>query len=382
MSLGEVLDGDRMAKSMYHLNFKENVEKKKLCSLKLEKKDLEKLSEAVEDQYYFEFVVDDLPLRNFVGHLEEGHIFPHTHKIMLWTHYNFLFEYNNQQIIGANVTVSNPILIPEEAEDDMEISHTYSVSWMPTNIKYEDRLDRFKSRKFFPITLEIHWLSIINSIVLAFLLISFVAVILMRIVKKDFARYSEDPNGRPSLLTIFPHLHLIIFCFFLFLLFKGDADEYGWKIIHSDVFRFPQRKMLFCAVLGVGAQMLTIATIIIVLALAGQLNVHRHGAVNVASCFLYALTSFVSGFVACRFFKQMGEGFRWVQCVHLTSCIFAVPFFVLWGIQNSVAWAYHSTQALPFTTIVLMLMVWIFVGKAAPIFTNFIIFILILFYLM
>lgn len=109
--------------------------------------------------------------------------------------------------------------------------------------------------------------------------------------------------------------------------------------------------------------MLSMATIIIVLALAGQLNVHRHGAVNAASCFLYALTSFVSGFVACRFFKQMGEGFRWVQCVHLTSCIFAVPFFIVWGIQNSVAWIYHSTQALPFTTIVLMMMVWIFVGK-------------------
>lgn len=109
--------------------------------------------------------------------------------------------------------------------------------------------------------------------------------------------------------------------------------------------------------------MLCMATIIIVLALAGQFNVHRHGAVNVASCFLYALTSFVSGFVACRFFKQMGEGFRWVQCVHLTSCLFAIPFFILWGIQNTVAWIYHSTQALPLTTVILMMLVWLFVGK-------------------
>ena len=147
------------------------------------------------------------------------------------------------------------------------------------------------------------------------------------------------------------------------LILTGDADEYGWKIIHSDVFRFPQNKMLFCSVLGVGSQLICMATTIIFLALLGQLGTHRHGAVNAASCFLYALTSFISGFVACRFFKQMGEGFRWVQCVHLTSCLFAVPFFVLWGFQNTVAWLYNSTQALPITTVILMMAVWLFVGK-------------------
>ena len=346
-----------MAKSLYKLQFKENVDKKKLCTLQLEKKEVEKLSEAIEDQYYFEFVVDDLPLRNFVGHLEETRMFPHTHKITLWTHYDFTFEYNDRQIISANVTVSEGIDLPETAESDVEVTHTYSVKWISTSVKYEDRLDRFKARKFFPVTLEIHWLSVINSMVLAFLLISFVAVILMRIVKKDFARYSEDSTGKNQLNILqFHYTH------FYCLRKTGDGDEYGWKIIHSDVFRFPQRKMLFCAVLGVGSQLLCMAIIIITLALAGQFSVHRHGAVNAASCFLYALTSFVSGYVACRFFKQMGEGFRWVQCVHLTSCLFAVPFFILWGIQNTVAWMYHSTQALPFTTVLLMLMVWVFVG--------------------
>jgi transmembrane 9 superfamily protein 1 len=184
-----------MAKSLYKLKFKADVEKKQLCTLKLKKKELEKLSEAIEDQYYFEFVVDDLPLRSFVGHLEEGRLFPHTHKMSVWTQYDFVFEYNDKQIITANVSVSDGIGLPETTETDFEITHTYSVKWIPTSVKFEDRLDRFKARKFFPVTLEIHWLSIMNSMVLAFLLISFVAVILMRVVKKDFARYSEDPTG-------------------------------------------------------------------------------------------------------------------------------------------------------------------------------------------
>lgn len=35
LSLGEVLDGDRMAESLYHIRFRENVEKKTLCQLTL-----------------------------------------------------------------------------------------------------------------------------------------------------------------------------------------------------------------------------------------------------------------------------------------------------------------------------------------------------------
>lgn len=39
-----------------------------------------------------------------------------------------------------------------------------------------------------------------------------------------------------------------------------DQGDNGWKIIHTEVFRFPPYKSLLCAVLGVGAQFLTLAT--------------------------------------------------------------------------------------------------------------------------
>lgn len=38
LSLGEVLDGDRMAESLYHIQFREPVEKKVLCQLTLSEK--------------------------------------------------------------------------------------------------------------------------------------------------------------------------------------------------------------------------------------------------------------------------------------------------------------------------------------------------------
>lgn len=38
LTLGEVLDGDRMAESLYHIPFRENVERKTVCQLILTEK--------------------------------------------------------------------------------------------------------------------------------------------------------------------------------------------------------------------------------------------------------------------------------------------------------------------------------------------------------
>ena len=44
---------------------------------------------------------DDLPIRGFIGHLEEVSIIPHEHRTYLWTHLHFTFEYNGDQV-GSN----------------------------------------------------------------------------------------------------------------------------------------------------------------------------------------------------------------------------------------------------------------------------------------
>lgn len=67
LTLGEVLDGDRMAYSMYSIKFKQNRVDATLCSKKLDEKELNEMKEAVEELYYFEMVVDDLPVRGFIG---------------------------------------------------------------------------------------------------------------------------------------------------------------------------------------------------------------------------------------------------------------------------------------------------------------------------
>ena len=57
---------------------------------------------------------DDLPIRGFIGHLEEGSILPHNHKTYLWTHLHFSFEHNGDQV-GCPGCVDNSassVLVP------------------------------------------------------------------------------------------------------------------------------------------------------------------------------------------------------------------------------------------------------------------------------
>lgn len=56
MTLGEVLDGDRMAVSMYNISFKQSFERKTLCTNELEEPSVVQLRHAIEDLYYFEFI--------------------------------------------------------------------------------------------------------------------------------------------------------------------------------------------------------------------------------------------------------------------------------------------------------------------------------------
>ncbi|KAK2181171.1 hypothetical protein NP493_408g01013 [Ridgeia piscesae] len=338
LTLGEILDGDRMAVSKYEIAFKSDVATKELCQTQLKEAELHKLQDAIEDLYYFEFVIDDIPVRGFIGHLEEGGFLPHNHKIYLWTHLHFNVEYNGNQIIYANVSTKNksPVSL-EGVSAPFKVTFTYSVKWTETTTKYSDRGKRVRDSSFFPKTLEIHWLSIINSMVLVFLLIGFVIIIMTRVLKNDFAKNSEDDED------------------------LMDEEENGWKIIHTDVFRFPPYKAFFCAILGVGSQFLATATGILLMAMLGMFNVHRHGSINTASILLYALTSCIAGYVASGMYRKM-QGSYWVWCINLASALFAAPFFVVWSFVNSVAWAYGSTQALPWETVILLGCLWAFLG--------------------
>lgn len=72
---------------------------------------------------------------------------------------------------------------------------------------------------------------------------------------------------------------------------------------------------------------------------------------------LYALTSGIAGYVAAVTYKILG-GTSWVRNTLLTATLFCGPLLVTFSFLNTVAIVYRSTAALPFGTIVVILLIW------------------------
>ena len=135
----------------------------------------------------------------------------------------------------------------------------------------------------------------------------------------------------------------------------------GWKLIHGDVFRFPENPLLFCAAVGTGNQLLAATIIHLTLALMGIISTTRRGSVMAGCIVLYCLTSFVSGYSAVKLYRQM-NGKDWVQCVISAAAMFPFPVICVFMWVNSVALAHGSTSALPFTAILTIVALYVFIA--------------------
>ncbi|KAH7307317.1 hypothetical protein KP509_22G054000 [Ceratopteris richardii] len=327
-ALGEVLNGDRLVYASYQLNFGEDKDSEILCKKLLTREEVKSFRDAVKQDYYFQMYYDDLPVWGFIGKTDDQEL-----KYLLSTHLHFEIYYNKDRVVEI-AAISDPAHFVDISEDkEVDVVFKYSVRWKETDKPFESRMDIYTRTSFRPEHLEIHWFSIINSCVTVFLLTGFLATILMRVLKNDFIKYSRDEET------------------------PEDQEESGWKYIHGDVFRYPSHKSLFCAVLGSGTQLLALATFIFILALVGLFYPYNRGALYTALVVIYALTSGIAGYSAASFYRQLG-GTNWVRNLLLTGCLFCGPLFLTFCFLNTVAIVYNSTAALPFGTIVVILLIW------------------------
>lgn len=71
-----------------------------------------------------------------------------TDNVSLFTHQNFEFEYNGDQIISAKVTPENPVLLTN-TQAGVNIDFTYSVQWKATTKEFKSRFERYLDSDFF-----------------------------------------------------------------------------------------------------------------------------------------------------------------------------------------------------------------------------------------
>lgn len=230
---------------------------------------------------------------------------------------------------------------PQPASGD--VLFTYDVTWVQNNtLNWASRWDIYLSMDN-AIPAKVHWLSIANSLIIVFVLSAMVVAILLRNLRQDLARYNRVATDEEK---------------------ADDLEEKGWKLVHADIFRPPTYSpLLFSVSCGTGAQLLCMCFWTIIFSALGFLSPARRGALIMAELIFFVLMGSVNGYVTARLYKTF-KGKAWQHATLCTALGFPGLCFGLFFILDLIAWGYGSSDAVPFTTILVLLVLWF--GISAP----------------
>ncbi|CAH1155285.1 unnamed protein product [Phaedon cochleariae] len=325
-TLSEALQGVELEFSGIEIEFKNNMAKGEYCAVPLDEEKYKAFVYAVKNHYWYQMYIDDLPIWGVVGEVKDNNYY-------IWTHKKFEIGYNGKQIIDVNLTSEDKV----QLQPTGKLSFTYEVKWKRTDTKYEDRFDKYLDHNFFQH--RIHWFSIFNSFMMVIFLVGLVSMILMRTLRKDYARYSKDEDIDD--------------------MERDLGDEYGWKQVHGDVFRPASNALFFSSLIGAGHQLTTVVLCVIIFAILGDLYTER-GSLLSTAIFVYAVTSPINGYFGGSLYARMG-GKIWIRqmivsAFMLPACVCGTAFFI-----NFIAIYYHASRAIPFGTMVAVTCICLFV---------------------
>ena len=301
-----------------------DVAKTEFCQVALTDDKLKAFKYAVRNHYWYQMYLDDLPIWGIVGEMENA-----GKDLYVWTHKKFEIGYNEnfglQRIVDVNLTSEGRVKL----EPGARIPFTYEVVWKKSAVDYADRFDKYLDPNFFQH--RIHWFSIFNSFMMVIFLVGLVTMILMRTLRKDYARYAKDDDMEDDME-------------------RDLGDEYGWKQVHGDVFRPASSPLLFSALIGSGYQITVVSVCVILFAIIGDLYTER-GSLLSTAIFVYAATAPVNGYFGGSLYARMG-GKVWIRQMVLSA--FLVPAFVCGTafFINFIAMYYHASRAIPIGTMV------------------------------
>lgn len=329
-SIGNVLLGNELVKDNLHdIRFMHAKGKTVYCSPKLTPADIKTLHHAILDNYWFEMFIDDLPIWGFIGRVSgQG---PQK-SAQMYTHQKFVIGVNGNRIIYVHLSMGDP---QELKPEGMEF--TFEVAFEESTGSFHRRYEQYLDFNFFQH--KIHWFSVFNSFMMVIFLTGLVSMILIRTLRKDYARYAKEDE--------------------LDSLERDMSDEYGWKLVHGDVFRPVNHLMWLSAVYGNGIQFVVQAVVVVLCAIAGSLFMES-GAVLNAVIITGALVSSVGGYVSGSYYAQ-NDGKNWIRTMILSTAFFpGVSFGILFTL-NTIAWIHGSMVAIPFLYIVLLFVLFFFV---------------------
>ena len=214
-----------------------------------------------------------------------------------FSHHQFVFEYNGNRIVSAEVNPLDPVEITYDTGDQHNIVLYYSVKWIENTSKsFLTRYEVYQDKDFFEH--HIHWFALFNAFMMVIFLSGLVAMIMMRVLRSDYARYNRDEDD-------------------LDMLERDVSDESGWKLLHGDVFRPVVDLLPLSVALGAGMQIVATAFMMVLFAIAGTIWASR-GALLMTGLFCWAITSVLNGYVSGGFYAR-NDGKDWIGCMIATS---------------------------------------------------------------
>ncbi|PQP99208.1 transmembrane 9 superfamily member 10 [Prunus yedoensis var. nudiflora] len=292
-NLGEVLRGDRIENSPYEFKMREPQMCNVVCHVTLNAKTAKEFKEKIDDEYRVNMILDNLPLVVPVPRPDQENSFVYQHgfhvglrgqyagnkdeKHFINNHLTFTVKYHKDpmtesaRIVGFEVkpfsvkheyegewskktrlTTCDPHAkrtvtsseSPQEVEDKKEIIFTYDVEFQESDVKWASRWDTY----LLMADDQIHWFSIVNSLMIVLFLSGMVAMIMLRTLYRDISKYNQLETQEEA------------------------QEETGWKLVHGDVFRPPSNSDLLCVYVGTGVQFFGMILVTMLFAVLGFLS--------------------------------------------------------------------------------------------------------------
>ncbi|KAJ4958526.1 hypothetical protein NE237_025637 [Protea cynaroides] len=377
-NLGEVLRGDRIENSAYVFKMREPQMCNVVCRIVLDEKSAKAFKEKIDDEYRVNMILDNLPLvvplrrqdqesptvyqHGFHVGLKGAYTGVKGEKYFIHNHLQFTVKYHKDlqtdsaRIVGFEVkpfsvkheyegewsentrlttcdpharrTVTNSDS-PQEVEDKKEIIFTYDVEFEPSDVKWASRWDTY----LLMTDDQIHWFSIVNSLMIVLFLSGMVAMIMLRTLYRDISNYNQLDTQEEA------------------------QEETGWKLVHGDVFRAPSNSELLCVYVGTGFQFFGMLLVTMIFALLGFLSPSNRGGLMTAMLLLWVFMGLFAGYFSACLYK-MFKGTEWKKIALRTAFMFPGVVFVIFFVLNALIWGQKSSGALPFGTMFALVFLW------------------------
>ncbi|KAA3477615.1 transmembrane 9 superfamily member 10 [Gossypium australe] len=311
-----------------------------VCRKVLDKETAKAFKERIDDEYRVNMILGNLPLVVTVRRFnqENGVVYQHgfhvglkgryagskEEKQFINNHLTFTVKYHKDphadsaRIVGFEV---KPFSVKHEYKGewnekthlttcDPQAKRAVTSSESPqeeSDVKWAYRWDTY----LLMADDQIHWFSIVNSLMIVLFLSGMVAMIMLRTLYRDISKYNQ------------------------FEMQEEAQEETGWKLVHEMFLGLQQT--LTCSVCF--------------------LSPSNRGGLMTAMLLLWVFMGLFAGYSSVRLYKLF-KGTEWKKITLKTAFMFPATVFSIFFVLHALIWGQKSSGAVPFGTMIALVLLW------------------------